>query len=219
MDYIIVNGELYHHGIKGQKWGVRRTAAQLGHKIASGAKKAVTSAKEARAKRKEVKKTQKTASKPLSEMSNEELKAMKERLSLQKDVLTLKSDIAKLSPQKVSAGKKFVEAMKPLGKKLANDVAMPLITKELKKRTGLEKPDEFETLKKEHQKAKLEWEKTNYETKSAEAAAAKKKKAEAEAEKKRIQQARVDQLTRDGEIFVNEVLLLPAPGQTTKTKK
>lgn len=24
MDYIITNGELYHHGIKGQKWGVRR---------------------------------------------------------------------------------------------------------------------------------------------------------------------------------------------------
>lgn len=24
--------ELYHHGIKGQKWGIRRTAAQLGHR-------------------------------------------------------------------------------------------------------------------------------------------------------------------------------------------
>ena len=25
------DNELYHHGIKGMKWGVRRTAAQLGH--------------------------------------------------------------------------------------------------------------------------------------------------------------------------------------------
>ena len=25
------NDELYHHGIKGQKWGIRRTAQQLGH--------------------------------------------------------------------------------------------------------------------------------------------------------------------------------------------
>lgn len=37
----IDNGEyeLYHHGIKGQKWGVRRTAAQLGHRIAGAASK------------------------------------------------------------------------------------------------------------------------------------------------------------------------------------
>lgn len=29
------NYELYHHGVKGQKWGVRRTAAQLGHSPAA----------------------------------------------------------------------------------------------------------------------------------------------------------------------------------------
>ena len=32
--------ELYHHGIKGQKWGVRRTAAQLGRRVVKAAKKA-----------------------------------------------------------------------------------------------------------------------------------------------------------------------------------
>lgn len=31
--------ELYHHGVKGQKWGVRRTAAQLGHKPTTKKKK------------------------------------------------------------------------------------------------------------------------------------------------------------------------------------
>jgi hypothetical protein len=31
--------ELYHHGVKGQKWGVRRTAAQLGHRTANIASK------------------------------------------------------------------------------------------------------------------------------------------------------------------------------------
>ena len=34
--------ELYHHGIKGQKWGVRRTAAQLGHRVAGAARKTGT---------------------------------------------------------------------------------------------------------------------------------------------------------------------------------
>lgn len=24
MEYIVINGELYHHGVKGQKWGIRR---------------------------------------------------------------------------------------------------------------------------------------------------------------------------------------------------
>ena len=32
--------ELYHHGVKGQKWGIRRTAAQLGRRAADAAAKA-----------------------------------------------------------------------------------------------------------------------------------------------------------------------------------
>lgn len=34
-NYIITNGELYHHGIKGMKWGVRRTPQQLGYRSTS----------------------------------------------------------------------------------------------------------------------------------------------------------------------------------------
>ena len=36
----MTNYELYHHGVKGQKWGVRRTAAQLGRGVATAASKA-----------------------------------------------------------------------------------------------------------------------------------------------------------------------------------
>ena len=34
-DYNIPNGKLYHHGIKGQKWGVKRTPQQLGYRSTS----------------------------------------------------------------------------------------------------------------------------------------------------------------------------------------
>lgn len=33
------NQELYHHGVKGQKWGVRRTPTQLGHRPSNTRKK------------------------------------------------------------------------------------------------------------------------------------------------------------------------------------
>lgn len=101
--------ELVHYGVKGMKWGVRRTAAQLGHVTKSVAKKAASSAKDSYAKRKERKETEKAAKvrkkKKVKDMTDEELRDHISRMELEKKYLDLKKQTA---PQR-SKGSKFVE--------------------------------------------------------------------------------------------------------------
>jgi len=75
------NNELYHHGVKGMKWGVRRTPAQLG-----------------RASKKSSSNTNRDA---VKKMSDTELRQKLNRLNMEKQYLDL------TAPKK-SAGKKFV---------------------------------------------------------------------------------------------------------------
>ena len=91
--------ELYHHGIKGQKWGVRRTAAQLGHRVAKAAKTAgkavargtikagkaaknaaVTKAKKTIAETKEKNYYKKLHKKKLSQMTDKEIRDLTDRV-------------------------------------------------------------------------------------------------------------------------------------------
>ena len=78
-----------HHGVPGQRWGIRRTLAQLGHLVKTGYKKASSSLKEASDKRKKKiaeKKAAAAAEKPKSfqEMSDAEIRKCIDRMQLEK---------------------------------------------------------------------------------------------------------------------------------------
>ncbi len=100
--------ELYHHGVKGQKWGVRRTAAQLGHRIAKAgkvakqfaskqttkAKKAiVTSAKQYQKEAKEKRYYKKLHKKKLSQMTNKEIEDLTKRVKVEANLKDAKYDL------------------------------------------------------------------------------------------------------------------------------
>lgn len=99
--------ELVHHGIKGMKWGVRRTEAQLARargNTKSDEKTSSTSTKKAEPKKR----------KKMPEMSDEELRRVVNRLQLEQQYRNL-------NPEKVSVGKKFAN-------KVVKDVVIPVAT-------------------------------------------------------------------------------------------
>lgn len=87
--------ELYHHGIKGQKWGVRRFRNTDGTLTSAGKRRAKASAD--RDKVNEIRK------KKVSEMSNQELRDANNRLQLERQYNDL--------TRKKSIGKKAVTAI------------------------------------------------------------------------------------------------------------
>lgn len=113
-----MSDELYHYGVKGMKWGIRRTPAQLGHKpttprkkkssddsiIKKAGSKIGTAIKNRRAASKQKKAVTKAKKKSISEMSDDELRQQIARLELEKRYRDLQ-------PQKVSKGKSFVSGM------------------------------------------------------------------------------------------------------------
>lgn len=68
MEYIIRNGELYHHGVKGMKWGVRRYQKKDGSLTAAGKKRYRTDGYSTEAK----------------SMSDQELRSKINRMNLEK---------------------------------------------------------------------------------------------------------------------------------------
>lgn len=117
---------LEHHGIKGQKWGVRRTPEQLGHRIKEGAKKVknILSNKRA-AKAAQVRKKPKKIS--LKKMSDQELENRLKRLRKE-------SEYRLLSKQTRSRGKNLViDVLERSGKNVLTDLTTSQMRKAVKK--------------------------------------------------------------------------------------
>ena len=113
MEYYINNlgdgPSLYHHGVKGMKWGVRKKPVFSGF---SKAKKAAPT-KPAPA----IKKAFSGEKKDISKATDDELSAYLKRMQLEKQVLTMQKEMTALTTpsapvvqKKASVGKRFVSA-------------------------------------------------------------------------------------------------------------
>lgn len=89
-----MNYELYHHGVKGMKWGVRRTPAQLGHKTN----------KNMRGWSKDAKAAERIKQKNIHQMTNKEIQQLNKRMELEKNYRNL-------NPNKVKKGLRYTAAV------------------------------------------------------------------------------------------------------------
>lgn len=111
------NNELYHHGIKGMKWGVRRTDAQLGHdtgkidlqKTKKKVDAAGTIVNETRninntTSKKVQKKAQKQKLSEAKTMSDQELRERVNRLNMEQQYV-------RMSTEQINAGRSNVSSV------------------------------------------------------------------------------------------------------------
>ena len=153
MEYYINNfgndgPSLYHHGVKGMKWGVRKKPVSSG----------VSKAKKAAPKKPEpvVKKAFSGNRKDISKASDEELNAYLKRMQLEKQVLTMQKEMTALTTpsapvvqKKASVGKRFVsavwkdilypgikEGIKEAGKSAVKSLADDMIKKAMEKKAA-----------------------------------------------------------------------------------
>lgn len=147
MDY----DQLYHHGIKGMKWGVRRFQKKDGSLTSAGRKRYGDGPDHDSDSESRSGKPRSTRKKSVSEMTDEELAAAIKRAEMEKRYNDL-------NPKTISTGEKFIQnVIGPSINQAAKTVLTDALIKQGKKYLGLDsKDDSFDKLKKEVEKLNLE---------------------------------------------------------------
>lgn len=127
--------ELFHYGVKGMRWGVRRSRAQLSKSKGSSSRGLFKFSKK---KKKNIKETTEKPAKKKSvkDMTDEELSSAIKRLEMEKKY----SDLASPAGQKSTFdGKKFVmNVLEKSGESLATQVVNEIGAKAINKAFGYE---------------------------------------------------------------------------------